>query len=53
MRSSPIQEKYDLVIAPTLALPSAPADRLNYDPLLINGKPVNPYTGWFMTYPFN
>jgi Asp-tRNA(Asn)/Glu-tRNA(Gln) amidotransferase A subunit family amidase len=50
---SPIQEKYDLVIAPTLALPSVPADRLNDEPLSINGKRVNPYTGWFMTYPFN
>ncbi|CAN5156302.1 amidase [soil metagenome] len=50
---APLLQKYDLLICPTLALPSVPADRRNDDPLRINGKKVDPYTGWFMTYPFN
>ena len=50
---APVLEKYDYLICPTLALPSVPADRLNDQPLEINGKSVDPYTGWWMTYPFN
>lgn len=50
---APIQEKYDLIICPTLAIPSAKADRRNDEPLQINGKDVDPYTSWWMTYPFN
>ena len=46
-------DRFDVLICPTTALPSVPADRTNEDPLSINGKPVTPYTGWFMTYPFN
>jgi len=46
-------EGYDYFIAPTLAIPAAKADRKNDDPLSINGRPVPPYTGWMMTYPFN
>lgn len=52
-RLAPIFEKFDLLVCPSLALPSVPADRRNDDPLSINGKKVDPYTGWFMTYPFN
>jgi amidase len=50
---STIFETYDLLICPTLAVPSVKADRANDEPLSINGEAVNPYTGWFMTYPFN
>lgn len=50
---APLLDEYDVLIAPTLALPSAAADRLNDAPLQINGKDVDPYQGWFMTYPFN
>ncbi len=45
---------YDLLIAPTTATPAQKADRRNDDPLIINGQAhPAPYTGWFMTYPFN
>ncbi|WP_140849451.1 amidase [Paracoccus sp. FO-3] len=49
----PVLEKYDILIAPTVALPSVKADHNNNGPLQINGKDVDPYMGWFMTYPFN
>ena len=48
-----IFEHYDVLICPTTALPSVKAERSNEDPLQIDGRSVNPYTGWFMTYPFN
>lgn len=50
---APVLDDYDVMITPTLALPSVKADRLNDDPLLINGKDVHSYTGWLMTPPFN
>jgi amidase len=50
---APILEQYDVLICPTAAVPSVKAERTNEDPLVINGKNVPPYTGWFMTYPFN
>jgi Asp-tRNA(Asn)/Glu-tRNA(Gln) amidotransferase A subunit family amidase len=50
---APILEKYDVLIAPTLAAPSVKADQSNDEGITINGKKVSPYTGWFMTYPFN
>jgi amidase len=50
---APILEKYDILIAPTLAVPSVKADQRNDEAITINGKKVSPYTGWFMTYPFN
>ncbi len=46
-------EQFDVLICPTTAIPSVPAERTNEDPLTIDGAPVNPYTGWWMTYPFN
>ncbi len=46
--------KYNLLICPTLAVPAVAAD---HDPyrrgFAINGRPVDPYLGWCMTYPFN
>ena len=50
----PILEKYDLLLCPTTALPAVPADfSFVKQSLEINGKPVDPYIGWCMTYPFN
>ncbi len=50
----PVLAKYNLLICPTLAVPSVAAD---HDPHMrgfeINGAPVDPYLGWCMTYPFN
>jgi Asp-tRNA(Asn)/Glu-tRNA(Gln) amidotransferase A subunit family amidase len=51
---APILEDYDVLICPTLAVPAVKADHANDDPNFeINGKPVYPYAGWILTYPFN
>ena len=51
---APILDDYDILICPTLAVPSVKADHHNDDPAFeINGKPVYPYVGWLLTYPFN
>jgi aspartyl-tRNA(Asn)/glutamyl-tRNA(Gln) amidotransferase subunit A len=43
-----------VLICPTLAVPALRADHRNDDPdFEINGKPVYPYLGWALTYPFN
>ena len=51
---SPILAKFDLMICPTLALPSLPADQsplaLN---ITINGKRLLADVQWALTYPFN
>ncbi len=46
--------KYDALICPTLAVPSVAADHdvANRD-FKINGKPVDAYLDWCLTYPFN
>ncbi|UVK47186.1 amidase [Mesorhizobium sp. AR07] len=50
----PLLEKYDVLICPTTALPSVPADfDQTKDEVRINGKLVNPALGWVMTTPFN
>jgi amidase len=50
----PILERCQLLLCPTLAVPSVPAE---HDPLddsfTINGKTVEPQIGWCMTFPFN
>ncbi len=50
----PVLAKYNLLVCPTLAVPSVAAD---HDPHMrdfeINGEPVDPSLGWCMTYPFN
>lgn len=46
-----IFEKYDLLITPTLAVP--PFQQGIPGPSSINGKAVDPYSSWMMTYPFN
>ncbi|TIU06340.1 MAG: amidase, partial [Mesorhizobium sp.] len=50
----PLLEKYNVLICPTTALPSVPADHdQSKDEIRINGKLVNPSLGWVMTTPFN
>lgn len=47
-------EDYDLVLCPTLAVPSVAACHDNEDKTFtINGKHVDPYLGRVLTYPFN
>lgn len=45
---------HDALICPTLALPAIKADHRNDDPdFKIDGKPVDAYLAWALTYPFN
>ena len=54
MTLGPLLEKYNVLICPTTALPSVPADHdQTRDEVRINGKLVNPSLGWVMTTPFN
>jgi len=54
MTLGPLLEKYNVLICPTTALPSVPADfDQTKDEVRINGKVVNPSLGWVMTTPFN
>ncbi|MFO1057674.1 MAG: amidase family protein [Dongiaceae bacterium] len=51
---APILESYDLLISPTLAVPSVRADHSNMDAAFeINGRRVDAYLQWVLTYPFN
>lgn len=51
---APVLESHDVFVCPTTALPALPAD---HDPAIsevrIGGVPVDPVTGWILTYPFN
>src|SRR5437016_4045958 len=50
----PILEDHNVLVCPTLALPSVKADHDELNPdFRINGKPVHAYVGWVMTNPFN
>lgn len=50
----PILERYDILICPTLAIPSVLAEHDPLDPdFRINGRRVDPYVGWYLTYQFN
>ena len=49
----PMMEKFQLFLCPTLALPAVQADFDMSEPLLINGKWIDPYLGWTMAWPFN
>ena len=50
----PLLEKYDVLICPTNALASVPAEfDHTSDTVEINGKIVDPSLGWVMTTPFN
>jgi len=44
-------ETYDLLVTPTVALPPFDVDVLGPD--AVDGEPVDPLYGWFLTWPFN
>jgi Asp-tRNA(Asn)/Glu-tRNA(Gln) amidotransferase A subunit family amidase len=51
---SPIFSKHDVLVCPTLAVPALKAEHKNDDPdFKINGKPVDAFLAWALTYPFN
>lgn len=51
---TPILTDFDLLICPTLAVPALKAEHRNDDTeFKINGKPVDAYLAWALTYPFN
>ncbi|MFZ5633421.1 MAG: amidase [Bacillota bacterium] len=43
--------RYDLIVTPTLAVPAFEIGPPG--PNEIEGRPVDPYSGWYLTYPFN
>lgn len=50
----PILQRYDVLLCPTLAVPSVAADHdQSRDRIEINGVEVDPVLGWTLTYPFN
>jgi Asp-tRNA(Asn)/Glu-tRNA(Gln) amidotransferase A subunit family amidase len=50
----PILEDHDILICPTIAATALKADHANDDPdFRINGKRVDAYVQWALTYPFN
>ena len=50
----PILSAYDVMICPTLAIPSVKADHDEFDEhFTINGKRTQAYVGWVMTHGFN
>jgi hypothetical protein len=50
----PHPEDHNVLVRPTLALPSVKADHDELNPdFRINGRPVVAYVGWVMTNPFN
>lgn len=51
---SPILREHELLLCPTLALPSVFAwHQCNDQTFSIDGKPCNALINWSMTYPFN
>jgi aspartyl-tRNA(Asn)/glutamyl-tRNA(Gln) amidotransferase subunit A len=51
---SPIMANHDVLVTPTVATPALKAEHRNDDPTFsINGKPVDAYLAWALTYPFN
>jgi aspartyl-tRNA(Asn)/glutamyl-tRNA(Gln) amidotransferase subunit A len=51
---SAVFERFDVLVCPTLAVPAPEAEHQNDDPgFTINGKPVDAYLAWTLTYPFN
>ena len=54
LKLSPILSRYNVLLCPTLALPSVPADHSIFEgEVVIGGERVEPYVGWCLTYPFN
>lgn len=53
-RLGPLLEDYNLLICPTLTVPSIKADfDIVKDSFTVNGKTLPYYGGWVMCYPFN
>ncbi|MEI6003365.1 amidase [Paraburkholderia bengalensis] len=51
---SPILARNDVLVTPTLAIPAIKAEHQNGDPnFTINGKRVDAFLNWALTYPFN
>ncbi|ALL68318.1 Aspartyl-tRNA(Asn) amidotransferase subunit A Glutamyl-tRNA(Gln) amidotransferase subunit A [Paraburkholderia caribensis MBA4] len=51
---SPILSRNQVLVTPTIALPALKAQHQNDDPNFnINGKPVDAFLNWALTYPFN
>lgn len=48
-----ILQKHNLLLCPTLAVPSVPTDIDFFAEFRVNGVAVEPYLDWCMTYPFN
>jgi amidase len=48
-----ILQKHNLLLCPTLAVPSVPTDIDFFAEFKVNGVAVEPYLDWCMTYPFN
>ena len=48
-----VLDSYDVMLCPTNATPPPPADAVTYGPQEIAGRPVDPKSGWTLTYPFN
>jgi aspartyl-tRNA(Asn)/glutamyl-tRNA(Gln) amidotransferase subunit A len=46
-------ERYDLLLTPTLAVPPFPHPGWMPGPGEIGGRPINPFLGWLLTFPFN
>lgn len=53
-RLSPIMATHDVLVTPTIGVPALKAEHKNDDPnFSINGKPVDAFLAWALTYPFN
>ncbi|BBU30348.1 amidase [Burkholderia sp. THE68] len=51
---SPILARNQILVTPTIALPALKAEHRNDDPAFnINGKAVDAFLNWALTYPFN
>lgn len=51
---SAVLSQYDVLVCPTLAIPAVGAEHANDDAsFTIDGKPVDAYLQWALTYPFN
>ncbi len=48
-----ILQKHNLLLCPTLAVPSVPTDIDFFAEFKVDGVAIDPYLDWCMTYPFN
>ncbi len=52
-RAMAFMQRYNLLISPTLLTPAFPHPGSAPGPNAIEGRPINPFLGWLLTYPFN